>query len=116
VSFYVSNATFFLLHCDEWDRVVALPRHKFVTGATLLQLRGSQLSMFFADLQYKPELSMIRNCPNRLEFNKTSEWDRVVALPRHKFVTGATLLQLRGSQLYVHITRYVLKRRREDTF
>jgi hypothetical protein len=27
----------FLLHCDEWDRVVALPRHKFVTGATLLQ-------------------------------------------------------------------------------
>ena len=29
---------FSLLHCDEWDRVVALPRHKFVTGATLLQL------------------------------------------------------------------------------
>ena len=29
---------FFLLHCDEWDRVVALSRHKFVTGATLLQL------------------------------------------------------------------------------
>ena len=29
---------FFLLHCDEWDRVVALPRHKFVTGAILLQL------------------------------------------------------------------------------
>ena len=28
----------FLLHCDEWDRVVALPRHKFVTGSTLLQL------------------------------------------------------------------------------
>jgi hypothetical protein len=39
VSFYVSTATFFLLHCDEWDRVVALPRHKFFTGATLLQLR-----------------------------------------------------------------------------
>jgi hypothetical protein len=38
VSFYVSTATLFLLHCDEWDRVVALPRHKFVTGATLLQL------------------------------------------------------------------------------
>jgi hypothetical protein len=35
---YVSTATFFLLHCDEWNRVVALPRHKFVTGATLLQL------------------------------------------------------------------------------
>jgi hypothetical protein len=33
---------FFLLHCDEWDRVVALPRHKFVTGATLLQLRVVQ--------------------------------------------------------------------------
>jgi hypothetical protein len=30
-----------LLHCDEWDRVVALPRHKFVTGATLLQLSCS---------------------------------------------------------------------------
>jgi hypothetical protein len=29
---------FFLLHCDEWDRVAALLRHKFVTGATLLQL------------------------------------------------------------------------------
>jgi hypothetical protein len=38
VSFYVSTATFILLHCDEWDRIVALPRHKFVTGATLLQL------------------------------------------------------------------------------
>jgi hypothetical protein len=38
VSFYVSTATFCLLHCDEWDCVVALPRHKFVTGATLLQL------------------------------------------------------------------------------
>jgi hypothetical protein len=32
-----------LLHCDEWDRVVALPRHKFVTGATLLQLRKYHL-------------------------------------------------------------------------
>jgi hypothetical protein len=29
---------FFLLHCDEWDRVVALPIHTLVTGATLLQL------------------------------------------------------------------------------
>ena len=26
---------------DEWDRVVALPRHTFVTGATLLQLGGT---------------------------------------------------------------------------
>ena len=41
MSFYVSTATFFLLHCDEWDRVVALPRHKFVTGATLLQLSST---------------------------------------------------------------------------
>jgi transcription initiation factor IIE alpha subunit len=31
-----------LLHCDEWDRIVALPRHKFVTGATLLQLGAMQ--------------------------------------------------------------------------
>ena len=49
MSFYVSTAIFFLLHCDEWDRVVALPRHKFVTGATLLQLvsekRCGQLHM-----------------------------------------------------------------------
>ena len=29
--------------CDEWDRVVALPRHKFVTGATLLQLYNTVL-------------------------------------------------------------------------
>ena len=35
---------FLLLHCDEWDRVVALPRHKFVTGATLLQLVFNELS------------------------------------------------------------------------
>jgi hypothetical protein len=41
MSFYVSTATFLLLHCDEWDRVVALPRHKFVTGATLLQLHST---------------------------------------------------------------------------
>jgi hypothetical protein len=33
---------FFLLHCDEWDRVVALPRHKFVTVATLLQLENTK--------------------------------------------------------------------------
>jgi hypothetical protein len=38
VSFYVSTAIYFLFHCDEWDRFVAPPRHKFVTGATLLQL------------------------------------------------------------------------------
>ena len=32
-----------MLHCDEWDRVVALPRHKFVTGTTLLQLAAAIL-------------------------------------------------------------------------
>ena len=32
---------------------------------------------------------IISNC-----YNEMFEWDRVVALPRHKFVTGATLLQL----------------------
>ena len=40
MSFYVSTAIYFLLHCDEWDRFVAPPRHKYVTGATLLQLGG----------------------------------------------------------------------------
>ena len=38
MSFYVSTAIYFLLHCDKWDRFVAPPRNKFVTGATLLQL------------------------------------------------------------------------------
>ena len=46
MSFYVSTANFLLLHCDEWDRVVALPRHKFVTGATLLQLALSMRKYF----------------------------------------------------------------------
>jgi hypothetical protein len=31
--------------CDEWDRVVALPRHKFVTGATLLQLEKNRVPL-----------------------------------------------------------------------
>jgi hypothetical protein len=31
---------------DEWGRVVALPRHKFVTGATLLQLDLDMLHIF----------------------------------------------------------------------
>jgi hypothetical protein len=43
VSLYVSTAIYFLLHRDEWDRFVAPPRHKFVTGATLLQLCGGHL-------------------------------------------------------------------------
>jgi hypothetical protein len=50
VSFHVSTATFLLLHCDEWDRVVALPRHKFVTGATLLQLRSCEKIILFCSL------------------------------------------------------------------
>ena len=50
MSFYVSTANFFLLHCDEWDRVVALPRHKFVTGATLLQLGIARNDRWFAYL------------------------------------------------------------------
>jgi hypothetical protein len=32
------TAIYFLFHCDERDRFVAPPRHKFVTEATLLQL------------------------------------------------------------------------------
>ena len=44
---------FFLLHCDEWDRVVALPRHKFVTGATLLQLeKTTNLSQLIDELYH----------------------------------------------------------------
>ena len=50
MSFYVSAATFFLLHCDEWDRVVALPRHKFVTGATLLQLESNILIIAYSSM------------------------------------------------------------------
>ena len=53
MSFYVSTATFFLLHCDEWDRVVALPRHKFVTGATLLRLGDTKQSL----LEYTTEIT-----------------------------------------------------------
>jgi hypothetical protein len=54
VSFYVSTANFFLLHCDEWDRVVALPRHKFVTGATLLQLGFMVLNAIFNNISVIP--------------------------------------------------------------
>jgi hypothetical protein len=43
---------FFLLHCDEWDRVVALPRHKFVTGATLLQLGIPPKLLYFNRMCY----------------------------------------------------------------
>jgi hypothetical protein len=61
VSFYVSTATFFLLHCDEWDHVVALPRHKFVTGATLLQLgRHMQFDVNIRLYEHRHEQVKIR--------------------------------------------------------
>jgi hypothetical protein len=41
-----------LLHCDEWDRVVALPRHKFVTGATLLQLGECNRNTSLSKIKY----------------------------------------------------------------
>ena len=53
MSFYVSTATFFLLHCDEWDRVVALPKHKFVTGATLLQLVAHVYYQLFDSMMHR---------------------------------------------------------------
>jgi hypothetical protein len=43
---------FLLFHCDEWDRVVALPRHKFFTGATLLQLDVSLTIDLYSQLHY----------------------------------------------------------------
>ena len=61
MSFYVSTATFFLLHCDEWDHVVALPRHKFVTGATLLQLgRHMQFDVNIRLYEHRHEQVKIR--------------------------------------------------------
>jgi hypothetical protein len=52
---------FFLLHCDEWDRVVALPRHKFVTGATLLQLACYQRYICFLCFQIvRPEMTKFK--------------------------------------------------------
>ena len=57
MSFYVSNANYFWLHCDEWDRVVALPRHKFVTGATLLQLQSPLMVLYILVMQEISESS-----------------------------------------------------------
>ena len=71
MSFYVSNATFFLLHCDEWDRVVALPRHKFVTGATLLQL-AFDVQYTLPSINYYSFKSRInQNAPSTLILNQT---------------------------------------------
>jgi hypothetical protein len=41
----ISNSYNEMFEADEWDRVVALPRHKFVTGATLLQLGDTKQSL-----------------------------------------------------------------------
>jgi hypothetical protein len=49
--FLCFNCNFFLLHCDDWDSVVALPRHKFVTGAALLQLTiANGLAQWYQDI------------------------------------------------------------------
>ena len=58
---------FFLLHCDEWDRVVALPRYKFVTGATLLQLIMKTASHSFRQ-KLSNIISVICDCSQ--EYNK----------------------------------------------
>jgi hypothetical protein len=63
VSFYVSTATFFLLHCDEWDCLVALPRHKFVTGATLLQLSCIQCNSIVRMIGIFSGTNMIKKVP-----------------------------------------------------
>jgi hypothetical protein len=55
---------FFLLHCDEWDRVVALPRHKFVTGATLLQLYSIQPYV----IKFVSDLRQVSGFPRVLRF------------------------------------------------
>jgi hypothetical protein len=50
VSFYVSTTTFFLLHCDKWDRVVALPRHpqiaKYGIGIQIVRPEMTKFKMF----------------------------------------------------------------------
>ena len=68
MSFYVSTATFFLLHCDEWDRVVALPRHKFVTGATLLQL-DLQLHTCMQSVPITTESEVVSSNPTQVIYS-----------------------------------------------
>jgi hypothetical protein len=45
VSFYVSTATFFLLHCDEWDRIVALSRQDGRHSAVALLLKAALIQV-----------------------------------------------------------------------
>ena len=68
MSFYVSSATFFLLHCDEWDRVVALPRHKFVTGATLLQLGNNGILLVMVATVKLSKLLLYLACKSKACF------------------------------------------------
>ena len=91
---------FFLLHCDEWDRVVALPRHKFVTGATLLQLDLPQ-QYRVTICRYQKEVRIdfrhfINEHPTikRLYFN-TRQWNYLKRLAPHidKSISNAVLFE-----------------------
>ena len=42
MSFYISTAIYFLLHCDEWNHFVAPPRHKFVTSYIIAAIQDWQ--------------------------------------------------------------------------
>jgi hypothetical protein len=68
VSFYVSTAIYVLLHCDEWDRFVAPPRDKFVTGAILLQLGPPSRSMTYS-LLFWPKVYIFHTVVGRF-FNE----------------------------------------------
>ena len=59
-----------MLHCDEWDRVVALPRHKFVTGATLLQLEKTNGAIKNPE---KLTTLIIGHTRNKTKTNKTQK-------------------------------------------
>ena len=60
---------FCLLHCNEWDHVVALPRHKFVTGATLLQL---DFFIVLAHWTNRPQVDLSLHWNTSLCFEPTS--------------------------------------------
>jgi hypothetical protein len=69
---------FLLLHCDEWDRVVALPRHKFVTGATLLQLVFSTNKTDRLDIDEIFGQSKLKILSKVLYLTCTKETDNIV--------------------------------------